>query len=206
MAKPPYDDCVFINCPFGEDYENLFHAIVFAVSDCGFIARCALESSDSSEVRLEKLFRIISECRYGVHDISATELDSTNKLPRFNMPLELGIFLGAKKYGSPQQRKKSCIVLDRERYRYQKFCSDIAGQDPKAHNNDPMRAIRCIRDWIRGERKENILPSGSRMCERYQMFRSSLPLVCDGMRLDPNELQFNDLTAVVDEWLRLNSW
>ena len=34
---------MFINCPFDAVYEPLFDAIVFAVYDCGFIARCALE-------------------------------------------------------------------------------------------------------------------------------------------------------------------
>ncbi len=49
-------------------------------------------------------------------------------LPRFNMPLELGIFLGAKRFGSQKQKQKNGLILDREKYRYQSFCSDIAGQ------------------------------------------------------------------------------
>lgn len=139
---PGYDDFVFINCPFDDRYQELFRAIVFAVVDCGFSPRCALERSDSGETRIDKLFRIISECRYGIHDISATELDPVNRLPRFNMPLELGIFLGATRYGTTKQRRKSCLILDREQYRYQKFCSDIAGQDPKTHEGEPMARIK----------------------------------------------------------------
>jgi hypothetical protein len=85
---------VFINCPFDDDYRALFRAIIFAVIACGFRARCALEISDAATARIEKIYKIISECGYGVHDISRTELDEVNQLPRFNMPLELGIFLG----------------------------------------------------------------------------------------------------------------
>jgi len=48
------------------------------------------------------------------------------------MPLELGIFLGAKRFGGPKQKRKNCLILDREKYRYQQYCSDIAGQDIKA--------------------------------------------------------------------------
>ena len=73
--------------------------MVFTVHDCGFIARCALEEEDASQVRIDKIYNIIAECRYGIHDISRTELDENSGLPRFNMPLELGIFLGAKKFG-----------------------------------------------------------------------------------------------------------
>jgi hypothetical protein len=58
--------------------------------------RSALEESDSSTIRLEKIFRLIKFCRFSIHDLSRTELSEHNGLPRFNMPLELGIFLGIK--------------------------------------------------------------------------------------------------------------
>ena len=50
------------------------------------------------------------------------------------MPLELGIFLGSKKYGDKKNKTKVCLVIDKEQYRYQIFISDIAGQDIKSHN------------------------------------------------------------------------
>jgi len=201
-----YDDHVFINCPFTPDYKSLLQAIVFAVADCGFVPRCALESSDFTEPRIEKIVRIISECRYGIHDISATEVDPANSLPRFNMPLELGIFLGSQRFGSPKHRKKACLVLDRERYRYQKFCSDIAGQDPKAHNGDPNMAIKCIRDWLRGERPTMRYPSGKRMGKRYASFRDDLPDLCTITGFDQDDLTINDLKVVTEEWLSKNPW
>ena len=34
---------VFINCPFEQQYKRLFDALVFAVQDCAFYVRCALE-------------------------------------------------------------------------------------------------------------------------------------------------------------------
>src|SRR5678809_354803 len=124
-----YSRSVFLNVPFDRGYRPLFHAIVFTVFDCGFVARCGWESADGSKVRLDKIYELIAECRYGIHDISRTEPDATTRLPRFNMPLELGVFLGAKRYGSGLHREKSCLILDRERHRYQRFCADIAGQD-----------------------------------------------------------------------------
>jgi hypothetical protein len=124
---------VFINCPFDSQYQSLFEAIVFAVSICGFNPRCALEIDDGSQARIEKIFAIIGDCRFGIHDISKTDLDGATHLPRFNMPLELGIFLGAKKFGQGRQREKVCLIFDREKYRYQKFISDLSAYDIRAH-------------------------------------------------------------------------
>ena len=70
-------------------YKPLFDAMVFAVHDCGFIPRCALEEDDTSQVRIDKIYEIIADCRYGIHDISRIELDEPSGFPRFNMPLEL---------------------------------------------------------------------------------------------------------------------
>ena len=110
MQSTHYNDNVFINCPFDLVYKPLRDAMVFAIYDCGFIARCALEEDDSSEVRIDTIYNIIANCRYGIHDISRTE-DKSSKLPRFNMPLELGIFLGAKKFGIEEQKRKKCLIL-----------------------------------------------------------------------------------------------
>ncbi len=121
MATSSYNSSVFINCPFDDAFESIRNAIVFAIYDCGFIPRCALEENNSGNVRFDKIQRIIAKCKFGVHDISRTELDAHNNLPRFNMPLELGVFLGAKRYGGPDQRRKNCLILDREQYRYQQF-------------------------------------------------------------------------------------
>ena len=96
--------------------------------------------------RFEKIMDTIAESAYGIHDISRTELDSDNGLPRFNMPLELGVFLGCKRYGGRKQRLKCCLVLDREKYRYQKFVSDIAGQDVRSHDANPRVAVSQVRN------------------------------------------------------------
>ncbi len=95
---------VFVNCPFDDDYQPLFHALFFAVASCGFRVRCALEVDDGTQVRIDKIFDIITESPFGIHDISRTELNA-NGLPRFNMPLELGLFLGASNSAEPASRR-----------------------------------------------------------------------------------------------------
>lgn len=192
------DRQVFINCPFDEDYADLFWALVFVIYKCNFRPRCSLEVDDASENRFEKIVRIIGDCRYGIHDISRTELGG-NGLPRFNMPLELGLFLGAKRFGGRSQRNKSCLVFDRERFRYQQFISDIAGQDIKTHNGSIRSLISEVRDWLSSRNPG--LESGSIIWEEYNDFQRDLPNLCTSLRLVQAELTFSDYTRLVFAWL-----
>jgi hypothetical protein len=206
MASPQYENGVFVNCPFDEAYRDLFEALVFAIHDCGYVARSALELDDGSVVRIDKIAKIIAECRLGIHDISRTDLDPTTRLPRFNMPLELGLFLGAKRYGPADQKRKNCLILDVERYRYQQFISDIAGQDISAHGNDPTRVIRLVRDWLSNITPSSLrLPGGTAIAKRYRHFRVELPESCVRLALVYDELTFNDYVVQVEQWLRLNA-
>ena len=206
MVAPKYEYGVFINCPLDETYRHLFEAIVFAVHDCGYIARCALEVDDASEVRIEKIAKIIAACKFGIHDISRTELDTGTNLPRFNMPLELGMFLGAKRFGRAEQKLKTGLILDVERYRYQKFMSDIAGQDIAAHGGEVPRAIKIVRDWLSNSTPQSIrIPGGAAIAARYALFRSELPTVCEKLHLNAGELTFNNYVVQVEEWLKLNA-
>lgn len=195
-----YGLSVFINCPFDADYANLFQSIIFAVIHCGFRARCAQEIDDGSQVRIDKIFRIVGACRFGIHDLSRTELDNTHKLPRFNMPLELGMFLGAQRFGSPQQRKKNCLILDRDQYRYQKFISDISGQDIRSHQGSQRQVIKLTRDWLSTSSKR-VIPGGAHIYRQYTRFKNELPDLCRRLKLKQSEMTFNDYANIVTAWV-----
>ena len=205
MPPASYESSVFINCPFDDAYHALFQAIVFAVHDCGYIARCSREFDDASEVRIEKIGKIIGACKFGIHDICRTEPDGATGLPRFNMPLELGLFLGAKRFGRGEQKRKTCLILDVERYRFQKFISDIGGQDIHAHGAEPEKAIKVVRDWLSDDMPSSIrIPGGSLIVSRYALFRNELPAMCRKLHLNVDELTFNNYVVQVEEWLKLN--
>ncbi len=205
MAGSAYDEGVFINCPFDPDYAPIFDAIAFAIHDCGFVARSALEESDSAQVRVDKIYGIIEGCRYAIHDVSRTEVDAAEGLPRFNMPLELGIFLGARRFGRPKQRQKKCLILDREKVRYHRYLSDLSGQDIAAHGDDPARAITVVRDWLRTAASPDVmLPGGPSIVERYARFLDALPGLCSAVGVDRERLIYLDYTDLLVGWLQAN--
>lgn len=225
MTAPPlaYFRNVFINCPFDNEYLPLFQALVFTVTDCGFIPRCALEAEDSGDVRIQKIMGIIEECCYGIHDISPTESiafprtdGSLDYLPRFNMPLELGLFMGAQRFGNKQQRRKNYLVFDREKFRFQKFISDLAGQDIKIHewpglaalaatrNQAINRLILGVRNWLTTKTDGNLLPGARLLTSRFQQFEGQLPVFAIELGQHTADLSFYDLLAIIDGWMKSN--
>jgi len=201
MRHAEYEQNVFINCPFDAEYAPIFEAIVFAVNDAGFRPKCARERLDSSQVRLQKIAALISASRYSIHDLSRTELDDTNALPRFNMPLELGIDLGCKEF-HPDCADKSLLIFDSEQYRFQKFVSDLSGQDIHQHSNNPKTAVARVRNWLRTESGQSSIPGGPAIYARYEAFRSDLPDICTEMNLDVADLTFADFSYTIARWLQ----
>lgn len=194
---------IFINCPFDEGYSDIFDAVLFAIYFCGCKPRCALEIDDGSQIRLDKIYDIIEESDLGIHDISRTELNDNN-LPRFNMPFEFGVFMGAKRFGGRKQKEKSCLIFDTDRYRYMEFISDISGQDIKAHDNDPTQVIRKIRNWLNTYPILRPLAGATAIIEKYQRYRLDWPNILPTLNLDEDDVQYSDRTQIIEEWISLN--
>lgn len=193
---------VFLNCPFDDGYRPIYEAVIFAVIHCGFVLRCAREREDSGETRIGKIVEIIRDSQFGIHDISRVELDKANKLPRFNMPLELGLFLGAKSFSDePRQKKKRCLILDSAPHRYQKFISDIAGQDIRSHDGKATTAMKLTRDWLANVSNRS-LPGPVATERLYDEFRRDLPAILVKLALRPDEVQFVEYVKVAMEWLK----
>ena len=159
--------------------------------------------SDSADLRLNKILRIIGECSLGIRDISRTELDVATGLPRFNLALELGLFIGARHFGNSVQKGKACLVLDRESRHYEKFISDIKGVDIESHQDDVSQAINAVRDWL-DTRSTDILPGGATIASRFGVFAGELPGICAGARLQSDRLTFKNYAQLVQRWLKAN--
>lgn len=198
MTKPDYNDCIFINCPFDDEYMPMLYAIIYTVYRCGFFPVCALAEDDGSDNRLDKIIRGIADCKYAVHDISRTQLNE-NKLPRFNMPFELGIFYGAKKFGNKIHKGKIALIFEQTKYQYQQYISDLNGIDTWAHNNDPNLAIKIIRDWLVTSSKRATIPGHVILASEYTEFSGNLPQIVKNAGLDIHKLLFTDFCTMVEE-------
>lgn len=206
VLKPhDYRKSVFINCPFDSAYEPLFHGIIFVVHHMDLEPRSALETTDAGQPRIDKILDLIESCKYSIHDLSRTELD-LHGFPRFNVPFELGLDLGCKRYGPPPQERKMTLILDVNRYRSRTFMSDIAGLDVEEHNGSVATAITVVRNWLRyaSDVLPVAAPSGAMIYSRYEAFQLALPGTCDALNWDVDNLPFADFSWAVYDWIKNN--
>jgi hypothetical protein len=201
-----YDVSVFLNCPFDDAYRPLLQAALFAIQDCGFLARTALEDVGSGETRLDKIVRIIGESRFSIHDISRVEVDAANPLPRFNMPFECGLSFGAARFGHPvRARRRDLLILAAEAFQDQRTLSDLAGQDAKYHQSRPADLIKAIRVFLAAKAK-TVLPEGTSIrghgdiVERFERFKIEVEALARSQRIGLEEINSFDY---VQDWLTL---
>lgn len=201
--KPAASKSIFINCPFDDGFRPIFRAMIFTIIISGYHPRCALDSNDGAEVRISKIARMIGECDWGIHDLSRVEL-AENGAPRFNMPMELGVHLGARLLGETRHRRKKALILDTHRHRYDASLSDISGQDIEAHDNEPNEAIRVVRNWLSEHRPHTAapLPGAAAMIADYEMFRDEVDALLAARRLDRlDHLTHSDFLFAVRDWI-----
>ena len=203
--RVPRVEAVFINCPFDSSYQRIFDAIVFAVMALGFEPRCARERDTGTQERLRKIQELIDACHYGLHDISFMSIDRRTRLPRYNMAFELGLFIGCYEFGGPRHARKSCLILDRQSWRYRKSFSDLSGRDIKAHRGKPKQAIIAVRDWLVTESGMEQGRGGSFIFDKYRRFRQQLPALCRRAGRRIRELSFKDYCEMVAFWLKTNA-
>ncbi len=192
-----YSNNVFINCPFDNEYRELFNAMTFSIFACEFIPRCAIERDDSDEIRIDKILHLIEISQYSIHDLS--RIETTNDMPRFNMPLELGLFIGCKRY---KHKDKKYLILDSEPFRFKQFISDLGGQDIKSHENSIEKIIGCVRDWLASKSRKKSIPHASNLFVKYQQFLIDLPQMCQNLDWTVNELTFLERSSLISSWLK----
>ena len=188
---------MFINCPFDAAYQPMFDAIVFAVHRCGFLARCAREDGNSDTVRIDKIVQMIAKCELGIHNLS--RVDTEGQLPRFNMPFELGLFIGAQRYRPEDQRPLGGLILESEPYQHQRFLSDLAGNDFEAHYGNPDEAVSAVRKFLVGHSPVRV-PGSRQILQDHEFFRKiMLPVLLEGHQQDVESLTFCEFRDYVQE-------
>lgn len=194
---------VFINCPFDEDYRQLFLSVLFAVSYLGFIPRIALERSDSGESRVHKVLALINQSKYGIHDISRIMATQEGEHYRMNMPFELGIDYGCQKLKEGIWSSKKLLVLEKEKYRYRVALSDLSGSDIKNHNDDPQAIIKSVRNWFIPEEMPRG-PSGNKIWQAFNDFNAYVYeiLVEEDGHSSIDDVEIPEILIHMREWLK----
>ena len=146
--QPSYERSVFINCPFDDLFAPLFHAAVLTIAALGFTPRCARETEGESDPRIDRIARGLRECKYSIHDLSRFQTEGADQLPRFNMPLELGMALALRYHGKITGTPHNWVALVPPGFVHQRFVSDLAGFDPPSHDQTPMSLIRALSAWL----------------------------------------------------------
>lgn len=199
---PDYDVNVFINCPFDDEYEPLFRAMVFTIFSCGFIPQCAKGISNQN-LRFQRIIELIGECRYGLHDLSRIEIGT---MLRNNMPLELGVFIGCMRFGSKFDYEKEYRILDSDAHRYNQHTSDIKADDADYHYNKPPELIARVRDWLAGlpfRDRSYLIPGADWLIERYARFEAEAPALCKELFLTFGKLKFDEFCTITTDWLNI---
>jgi hypothetical protein len=141
-----FNESVFVNCPFDEDYLPLLRPLLFTIIYLGFKPRIALEELDSGVPRIQKIIRLITSSKYAIHDLSRLKALEAGEYYRLNMPFELGIDVGCRLFGKGERRQKRCLVLEAERYRYQAAISDLSNSDIAVHGGVPKTIVTEVRN------------------------------------------------------------
>lgn len=139
MGKSKRIQSVFLNIPYDSEFEDLYLAYIVGLTQLGLKVRATLAVPNQG--RLETIIRLIEQSDASVHDLSRIELSSG--IPRFNMPLELGLALY--RWHATKGRHK-VFVFERTAYRAQRSTSDINGLDPQIHNGSPKGVMTGLRN------------------------------------------------------------
>ena len=197
-----YRKNLFINCPFDEDYYPLLKPLLFTVIYCGYKPKIS-ETKDGDDIRIRQIQNLIEESKFSIHDLSRIEPKDKGELPRFNMPFELGLDLGCKRYF---KKDKRCLILEEKSYRYKSVISDLSGQDISSHNNDPIHLVKAVRDWLYKFKKgtQTFRPY-TVIWDLYNEFLYDFDKDMRAENMDPNkiwEIPFSELIELITNWIK----
>lgn len=164
MARPKGSQAVFLNLPYDSQFEDLYLAYVVGLTQLGVDINVTLAVPNQG--RLDRIINLIEDSDASIHDLSRIELSSG--VPRFNMPLELGLAL----YRSHISRGRHRVfVFEKKPHRMQQSTSDVSGIDPQIHNGTPKGVMAGLHN-IFCQTDETTVPE---MLASYRAVKQKLP-------------------------------
>ena len=139
MARAKRIESVFLNVPYDKPFEDLYLAYIVGLTQLGLAVNATLAVPNQG--RLETIIELIERSDFSIHDLSRIEL--SRGIPRFNMPVELGVAL----YRSHVSRGRHRVfVFESKAFRTQRSTSDINGIDPQIHGGTPRGVMAGLRN------------------------------------------------------------
>lgn len=124
-----------------------------------------------SERRLDRIFKLIRECSYSIHDLSRVQLDrKPPATPRFNMPFELGLAVAHEKLGG----EHVWFVFEKMDGRLEKSLSDLKGTDIYIHRGKPGGVFAKLGNAFLRPKPRPTVPQ---MTAIYLGLRNSVPRI-----------------------------
>ncbi len=156
---------VFLNIPYDTAFEDLYLAYIVGLTQLGLGVNATLAVPNQD--RLETIIRLIEASSFSIHDLS--RIEASHGVPRFNMPVELGLAL----YRSRVTKGQHCVfVFESKRYRAQRSTSDVNGIDPHIHHGTPRGLMSCLRNIFRQPGNVTTVPE---MLASYRAVKQKLP-------------------------------
>ena len=157
-------ESVFLNIPYDLAFENLYLAYIVGLTQLGLRANATVGVPNQG--RPDTIIGLIERSDFSIHDLSRIEL--SNGIPRFNMPVELGLALYRSHVTEGRHR---VYVFERRAYRAQRSTSDINGIDPKIHNGTAKGVMAGLRNIFRQPGDVTTVPE---MLASYRAVRKKL--------------------------------
>jgi len=158
-------ESVFLNVPYDHEFESLYLAYVVGLTQLGLGINAALAVPNQG--RLGTIIRLIEKSDFSIHDLSRVEV--SGGVPRFNMPVELGLAL----YRSHVTHGKHRVfIFERKQYRAQRSTSDVNGIDPQIHKGTIKGLMSGLRNIFRQPHDVTTVPE---MLASYYAVKHRVP-------------------------------
>jgi len=165
VARPRRIESVFLNIPYDDAFERLYRGYIVGLTQLGLRINAAL--AVPNQARLDTIINLIEQSEYSIHDLS--RIESSRGVPRFNMPVELGLAL----YRSHSANgKHQVFIFESRRFRAQRSTSDVNGIDPQIHRGTAKGLMAGLRNIFRQAGDVTTVPE---MLASYRAVRRKLP-------------------------------
>jgi hypothetical protein len=142
VARRKSAKTVFLNLPYDREFEGLFLAYVVGLSQLGLLP--CLTFAVPNQGRLDAIIDLLDTSEFSIHDLS--RIETTNGIPRFNMPLELGLALHQRRV---TKGRHQVFIFESKPFRTLQSTSDVNGIDPFIHHGQPKEVMTQLRNIFR---------------------------------------------------------